>query len=77
MFGKHYPFFRSFLSLSFSFPSSLLLPSPLQFVLSFIIPEKAFDFSKKINCFEIKCQELERNVWLKRQVKGEGGVINR
>ena len=25
----------------------------------------------------MKCQELESNVWQKRQVRGEGGVVNR
>ena len=58
--------------------SFLFLPPLFSFLLfnffSFI-SEKAFYFLKKV--FEIKCQELESNVWQKRQVRGEGGVVNR
>lgn len=64
-------------------PFSFLFLPPLFFLLfnffSFI-SEKAFYFFffyflKKV--FEVKCQELESNVWQKRQVRGEGAVVNR
>lgn len=61
--------FFSFLPYSFSSLIFFLLYQKRLFISFF------FYFLKKV--FEVKCQELESNVWQKRQVRGEGAVVNR